>query len=80
MRVQTDVPPPATFTLRAVLHEGPSRVGRRSLEIIVPSTLTTGALSLVPDPHNHGAGAGKPSGRGCHLLQGTSAPSSWTIL
>jgi hypothetical protein len=44
------VPPHATFTvrcsaLRAVLpREGPSRIGRRSLEIIVPSTLTTGAL------------------------------------
>jgi hypothetical protein len=21
----------------------------------------------VPDPHNHGADAGKPSGSGCHL-------------
>jgi len=26
---------------------------------------------LVPDPHNHGADAGTPSGRGCHL-QGRS--------
>jgi hypothetical protein len=30
----------------------------------------------VPDPHNHGADAGTPSGRGCHL-QGRSAQSSY---
>jgi hypothetical protein len=31
---------------------------------------------VCPTAHNHGADAGKPSGRGCHL-QGRSAPSSF---
>ena len=42
------MPPPATFMVACsslcATREGFSRIGRRSLEIIVPSTLTTGAL------------------------------------
>ena len=61
-------------------REGFSRIGRRSLEIIVPPTLTTGALCPTRTTMvSHGADAGTPSGRGCHL-QGRSSPSSWIIM
>jgi hypothetical protein len=50
-------------------------LGSRGRRMQSADAVSTGALCARPAQPSHGADAGTPSGRGCHL-QGRSAPSS----